>query len=157
MSPAEMEIVPDDNAGQAERPLQEVEHEGTGARGSQSPVEAAHDQAVEAQMREHDLLGGEAGQPEHRRIGREIGPRMRLEGQDHGRSAGRTGLGAHALDEHPMTEMDAIEIADRRHGPGQGGWDGRIGAADREGPRGRVVAWGHRFGVECSEGSDGIA
>ncbi len=78
---------------------------------------------------------------------------MRLERQHHRGPAGGVGCLPHRLDQDPVAAVDAVEIADRRHRARERGRYRLVRAADREGPRGRLVAWGHRsFGIGYAEG-----
>ena len=77
---------------------------------------------------------------------------MRLEGEYRRRPAGRASGVPHRLDQRPVAAMHAIEIANRRHRTREGHRDRIVRATDREGPRSRLVAWGHRVGIGCSDG-----
>ncbi len=133
MGVAELIVVPFDHAWSLHSARSFVDEVLVGALGD------SHVSVGENFRFRHDA-GGDAREAEHRLVGSEIRPRMRLEGQDRRRSARLGGGCAHRGHQFAMPAMDAVEIADPGDGAAQGCRHRLVLAADREGPRSRLVA-----------------
>ncbi len=99
-----------------------VMNEGFRRHPREGAVEAQHDQMIDAQGRDLARLGTQRGQAERRHVRLEDVARVRLEGHDRPRPAGRVGDAAGFADDRLMAAVHAIEIADGDNGaPGLGG------------------------------------
>jgi len=113
---AEMEVVADRDAADAETPDQvmvnEILRAGTGTR----LVEGHDHGAGEPGAGQKPQLGPLVRQAELWGVGAEKPPRMRLEGQSQGRAAMRPAHLQGCRDHGPMAKMNAVEIAHGDHG-----------------------------------------
>ena len=156
---AEMEVVADRNAADAEPPdevmVNKILRRGAGA----DLVESHHHGARKTHTRQQPELVGLGGQAELRAVRAEKTAWMRLERHGEGGPAARLAHAQRRPDHGAMAEMDAVEIAHRHHRPpgdrgsGRGVADnGKFGRHSRgfwvdsggfpaHQGRGRTVAW----------------
>ena len=127
-----MEIVADHDAGGAEFSDEELFHEVGRAGAGQRPVEAAQEHAVEPELFQDRELHRLRRQAEHRPVGREEGPRVRLEGKHHRRPAALPRHGFSFRDQRLVAAVNAIEISDRDDGAAEALGNGLAVAADRK-------------------------
>ena len=126
---AEMKVVADRNAADAEAldqvMVNEILRRGSGA----GLVEGHHHGAVQPGPGQQPQLVGLVGEAELRAVRAEKAARMRLEGDGESRLAMGAAHPQGRVDHGPVPQMDAVEIAHGDHGPA-GDLGGRGGVSD---------------------------
>ena len=126
---AEMEVVADRNAADAEPPDQVMVNEILRGGAGAGLVEGHHHGAGKAGPGQQAQLVGLAGQAELRGVGAEKAARMRLERHRQRRPVMAARHLKRRGNDGAMAEMDAVEIAHRHHRP-LGDRGGRGGVSD---------------------------
>src|SRR5262245_21554330 len=120
---AEAKIIADHDVAHAEPGQQHPLDEGIGSKRSKGRIEGQHEGDIDAEALQQGELARQRGEFEVRLVRLKVFARMRLEDQRRGRRLELTSQRLHLAQQRLMAAVHAIEIADRQHRAGGGGWN----------------------------------